>query len=264
MPETIVVSDIHGQMGVFDELDKMIIKYPNAHIVFGGDYIDGHKNGHQVVQRVFAYQESWPGKVTVLKGNHEQLMLNYLDDPEDMLWFTNGGKATMRQWVRDKYGRAASVRYMRQDIKVDSYVEYIKNLPTIYETENIVVVHAGLDWSKESPIEDTSEDDRLWIREPYFYSDIEKKIFAHNPTSKTIVSGHTPTVFVVGNFDDGQAPYERGIEITCPIKTVQYENEKPRYFIDGGNHGGDSRVGNIIVLDESGMMIDKFEGWVEN
>ncbi|MFK5278392.1 serine/threonine protein phosphatase, partial [Lacticaseibacillus paracasei] len=46
------------------------------------------------------------------------------------------------------------------------------------------------------------------------------------------------------------------------VKVIQYPEESPRYFIDGGNHMTyKENYGNICVFDETkGVMIDSDQG----
>ena len=63
---------------------------------------------------------------------------------------------------------------------------------------------------------------RLWAREEYFF-DKEGRYFAHNQTGKTIVTGHTPTCFVSGHFDDGRK-LDSTPKSYCVVRKIQYDS----------------------------------------
>ncbi|AMV61444.1 Serine/threonine protein phosphatase [Pediococcus damnosus] len=263
---TIAVSDIHGNLAVFTKLNELITKYPEANLIFMGDYVDGHKQGYLVLQKIRTYQQTRPNQTIVLKGNHEQMLLDYMANPQDQLWLGNGGKATLKKWIYELTSRGYSIERDRLLVKEKNMdmLNWIDSLPIDYTLDNLYFVHAGLDWTRPNPFM-TSIEDKLWIREEYIYkSPYNTNIFAHNFTDKTIITGHTPTVLIYGNYEDNSRPvFSNNFAdqtMPCPIKKIQYSNEQARYFIDGGNHVGDSRIGNIAVFDQTnGELIDSYQ-----
>lgn len=261
----IAISDIHGNMAVFTELDKLIKKYPLAQIVFLGDYIDGHKQGFQVLNKIRDYQSKLPTQVLVLKGNHEQMFLDYMDT-EDQLWFVNGGQATLKEWAYQLTGRGYSIDKDRKLVKRDNpeILDWINNMPLTYSIGHLFFVHAGLDWNKSDPRTQTQPDEMLWIRDAYIYQmSSSDPVFEHNPLNQALITGHTPTLLIYGEYDDNRPGFKNVFtnqSDPCPIKQVQYPGEYARFFIDGGNHGGLARIGNIAVFNsETGQLIDSYQ-----
>ena len=96
----------------------------------------------------------------------------------------------------------------------------------------------------------------------------------HNVTNHTIVTGHTPTMFINGDYDrtypDGQPviPTTNIYDISdgqedptkrpCPVVKVQYPNESPRYFTDDGCHGAPKHHGNVCVFTNTGELVEVF------
>ncbi|WP_407894312.1 metallophosphoesterase [Lacticaseibacillus sp. N501-2] len=262
MTQVIALGDIHGQMAVFDRLHHIQRRYPNAITVFIGDYIDGHVQGFDVLQAVRAESLARPDQTVVLRGNHEQIMLDYLADPEDETWLFNGGSDTMAYAIRQQFGRAQDPAANRQRL-LASYaglLTWVDTLPIEYAIGKLRFVHAGYDLSVANPISLTSEDMKLWAREDYWYGAVDG-VFAHNPLPATIVSGHTPTGYIEGRYDGDAAPAKVMDFSHHPVYKMQYPGEFPRVFIDGGNHGGATGVvGNIVVLDsDSGQLLETFE-----
>lgn len=243
----IFASDPHGTgQPWIDKVNKAYHDYPSAKIVFGGDYIDGRKYSKDTVDYIMNMTKK--GHIALM-GNHEQLMLDAVSGKNMDLWNINGAKTTIksfcgRSWSFPK--RINFFKYMNTD-----FIEWARKLPDIFVTSNIVFVHAGLNLNKEDPINQTSHYDKIWIRDEYIKQP-NSIYFAHNPLKKTIVTGHTPTVFINGKFDDTDiivAPPS-----TCPVIEIKYDNEFPRFFTDGGCHGNNTNTGNIVVLNESGKL----------
>lgn len=245
----IFASDPHGTgQPWIDKVENALKLYPTAQIVFGGDYIDGRKYSRETVNYVRSKQSE--GHIALL-GNHEQLMLNAVMDVQPELWKINGSKTTIKSFCGRSWGNEQAARmfaYYNKDV-----IAWARALPDIYVTDNIVFVHAGLDFSKENPIKDTSHTDKIWIRDDYIYS--MPLVFAHNKIDKTIVTGHTPTVYVIGKFENNLNQEIYNVPESCPVISVHYPGEHPRIFTDGGCHSSlPNNTGNVVVLNSDGNL----------
>lgn len=112
-------------------------KYPNAQLVFGGDYIDGHPYSLQIVK--FIRQEVQQDHAIALIGNHEQRMYEFVTKG-DPTWYFKGGEETARTWLR----ASLSKKKIRSSLQENPYYLFLINLPTMYVTKHLVFVHAGL------------------------------------------------------------------------------------------------------------------------
>lgn len=254
----IFASDPHGTgQPWIDKVEMMKSKYPDAKVVFGGDYIDGRAFSKETLMYIKDQVESH-GAIA-LKGNHEQLMLDALFSDGFPLWKMNGARSTIKSLL----GRGYSDKKTMLEIKrnYSDLVSWLCNLPTLYETENILFVHAGFNMSLDDPIEDTPLYEQVWVRDEYLYADYG--YFAHNYTGKAIVTGHTPTLFIHGKYynDEFDEIEEKETsnddDYECPVVTIQYDGEPPRHFTDGGCHGSlEYNTGNVVCLDNNGDIID--------
>lgn len=269
MTTVIAISDIHGNLAAFDRLAEAQTKYPGAITVFLGDYVDGNPDGFAVLTKIQAAQQADPAHTVVIKGNHDQMLVDYMRDGDDSLWGINGGNLTIEQALMDKYHQYFSGPVARH-LLLRAYgplIDWVNALPLTKPIDALYFVHAGLNMGLKDPLQETTAQDKIWVREEYIYAPgkTDAAIFAHNPTPYTIVTGHSPTVLIYGDYDGPNLPgYPNQIadpELPCPIKIIQYPEEKPRVFIDGGNHAGiPGRRGNVAVFDsKSGALIDKFE-----
>lgn len=253
--EYIFTSDAHGTGKPWIELVKQAqVDYPDAKLVLGGDYIDGRKYSKETLD--FVIEQAANSNVEVLLGNHEDMMLNFVEKGDE-LWFLNGAKKTIRSLL----GRGYSQNKARKLLKSTPYYQFIASIRDnlTYEDNNFLFIHAGFN------IKHPEKRDRellLWAREEYFYEDKTKRIFAHNPLNQTIVSGHTPTCLIGGKFLSGRVEglpeeyKEDLINYVCPVLRVQYKGEKARYLTDNGCHGDlPTHNGNVAVFDENGALV---------
>jgi len=179
---TLVISDIHGCYDKFKTLlEKVSYNYESDKLVLLGDYIDRGSSSRKVINLVI--QLVFNGAIA-LKGNHEDMLLKALDDTYNcQIWLYNGGKNTLRSYyISGGYG---SIPWYEQPSKIPgNHINFIRNLPTWYEDENYIFVHAGLSCNKNHP-SISDEHDLMWIRNDWINS---------NYNGKTVVFGHTPTM----------------------------------------------------------------------
>ena len=95
------VGDIHGRLDLLDRLLDLIQNdnetrgAARTQLVFLGDYIDRGSDSKGVVSRLIS--EPPPGFSRVcLKGNHEAMLLAFLDEPgAGVNWLHNGGNEAL-------------------------------------------------------------------------------------------------------------------------------------------------------------------------
>jgi serine/threonine protein phosphatase 1 len=176
---TYVIGDIHGRSWL---LDRLIADLPwdvkVDKIVFLGDLIDRGKDAPGVVARIMDLKRN-NANVVVLRGNHEQMMLDTLDYG-DIQWLIpeNGGLATL-----EAYGNDLSDLASVDDIKIpEDHLEFLRSLEYYHEDEQAIYVHAGVVPGR-APAE-TSADILIWSRNSSFFERYDGKLcfFGHTPT----------------------------------------------------------------------------------
>ncbi len=98
------VGDIHGRCDLLDRLHGLIAADARAHpaarklVVYLGDYVDRGSSSRQVVD--YLLDDPLPEFETIfLTGNHEDMMLSFLDDESiGPMWMINGGDATLSSY----------------------------------------------------------------------------------------------------------------------------------------------------------------------
>lgn len=171
---TFAIGDVHGclrkLMRLFDRCLRHCDEQPGR-FVFVGDYLDRGPDSRGVVEMLRRVQGELPGQVICLKGNHEAMMLDAVRTDDDDLWLLNGGGHTLLS-----YGIARAAD-MPRDI-----LDWVDALPLSFDDGRRLFVHAGV--NPFVPLDQQSEHDRLWIREPFLSSTRDY--------GRLIVHGHTP------------------------------------------------------------------------
>lgn len=141
-----VIGDVHGCLGL---LEQMLAQVPQDHrIVLAGDYIDRGEHSADVLRCLSARPE-----LTCLKGNHEDMLLRFLRDPEREggRWIRNGGLQTLASFavpgVRPQMS-AEELRACRDQLQErmgPALMDWLAGLETSRLSGNVLVAHAGAD-----------------------------------------------------------------------------------------------------------------------
>ena len=189
------VGDIHGRADLLERLHDLIradaapFHDRRLAIVYLGDYIDRGPSSREVLETLVT--TSLPGFDSVhLKGNHEDLLLRFLDDAQIGLdWAMVGGDATLMS-----YG-AADGRRLRGAVDFEpmqkkfhgqlppAHLEFLHNLGSYHVEGDYLFVHAGVRPGR--PMEDQDETDLIWIRDDFLHSTADH--------GRVVVHGHSIT-----------------------------------------------------------------------
>lgn len=189
------IGDIHGQLAMLqDALDKIARDAgPDAHIVFLGDYVDRGPDSRGVIDCLADGHKQGRNWIT-LKGNHDRMFEWFMQDtprhdPHMLVgyhWFHDriGGVETMASYdvTFPERTRLRDVHAQARGAVPQTHVDFLNALPTSYETDDLIFVHAGL--RPGIPLADQTEEDLVWIRHSFHQHT--------GPHPKLIVHGHTP------------------------------------------------------------------------
>jgi diadenosine tetraphosphatase ApaH/serine/threonine PP2A family protein phosphatase len=188
------VGDIHGRLDLLESLLGLIERDAASRqadwrtLVFLGDYVDRGPDSRGVVERLINGLP--PGFDThFLKGNHEAILLDFLEDAWRLdHWLMNGGETTMRSYGVDTerlahQGAAAEAwRQAFADLLPEPHLRFFRHLQLSVAFGDYLFVHAGV--RPGVPLGAQSEADLIWIRGPFL---------SHaGPFDKIVVHGHTP------------------------------------------------------------------------
>ena len=171
-----VMGDIHGRWDKFWDLwEKINFQPQEDFLIFLGDYVDRGKESARVLDWMCEQQKE--KNIVMLRGNHEQMMLDYCKNPDyEINWLMNGGG-----WCRNEIERLT-------DEHIKTYLEFIKNRPLFHRMKikgrDYFFCHAGV--RPGVPLDKQREDDLLWLREEFF---------DYYEGETMIVVGHTPMMW---------------------------------------------------------------------
>jgi serine/threonine protein phosphatase 1 len=198
MGRTFVIGDVHGQRALLERvLGKLPFIAPDDTLVLLGDYLDRGPDCRGVVELLRRLPEQTAGRVVLLRGNHEDVYLRSLTGKVDVAFFlARGNGAAEAFWsFTDRPVEPGA------ELSIDEAKElfglawlppwmpaWLASMPTWYEDEHALYVHAGLDGEGDAwkHPQDGRDQPLLWMREPDFYLRYEGKpvVFGHTPTSE--------------------------------------------------------------------------------
>ncbi|NNE69129.1 MAG: serine/threonine protein phosphatase [Rhodothermales bacterium] len=179
----IAIGDVHGCRRSLQALLKALNLRSEDHLVFIGDYVDRGPDSHGVIQDLLALRTQQ--ECTFLRGNHESLLLSYVDRGEFETFIHNGGQQTLAS-----YGMDVGNLYFPED-----HMAFIRETKLYLDTEDLDLdteeaffVHAGLrpGLSVQENKERGDEMIFLWERSHIRCSNDELA------WEKTVICGHTP------------------------------------------------------------------------
>ena len=148
-----VVADIHGRFDLLESALRRVTESKEAiPLVFVGDYVDRGPDSAAVLRHLFELQSANPNQITCLGGNHEEMLLGFLDDPIRFhrLWLRNGGDETLRSFGVKLPGADAEAEILAardQFLKAlgPDLHAWLRDLPLNWKSGNVWVTHAGAD-----------------------------------------------------------------------------------------------------------------------
>jgi serine/threonine protein phosphatase 1 len=164
----LAVGDIHGCRGLLEELMEKVQPTEDDQVVFLGDYIDRGPDSKGTIEYLIDFGKRFP-RTVFLKGNHEDMFLDYLADRDPLNFLLNGGEKTL-----ESYGGEEGIP--------ESHRRFLHGLETSFATDEFIFVHAGL--RPGIPLEEQDEHDLIWIRGEFIHSEYD--------WGRTVVFGHTP------------------------------------------------------------------------
>lgn len=164
MSKTYVIADLHGRFDLllkaFEIIEKEIRLDDGDKIVTLGDYVDRGPQSRQIIQFLRGFQNggaAYPEKLVCLRGNHEAMMLEVLENPlpsKVQWWLGNGGGATLIS-----YGHPTNAPFDGSHVDAND-LAWLLSLPVVYLDEHRVFVHAGVERSR--PLVRQSEHEMMW------------------------------------------------------------------------------------------------------
>lgn len=167
-----LIGDIHGCYDalaqLLDVLDRDTDRPGSVEVVFLGDYVDRGEQSREVLNLLHAISSSVPEASTMLKGNHDQMLLDFLDNPVDggRSWLSHGGLQTLASFGIGGVTELSDEKVLRDvaaklaDVLSDDLIAWLRSLSLAHRNGNLTSTHAGTD--PHLPMKMQSERTMMW------------------------------------------------------------------------------------------------------
>ena len=172
----VAIGDIHGRA---DLLKRALRNIKDTQIVCVGDYVDRGDDSAEVLRLLYARPD-----VVCLSGNHEEMMLHFLDHPQKHgpRWLRYGGLQTLASFGVPGASEAASgaaldvIAEKLKEAMGEDLILWLRNRPVFWQSGNVAVVHAAADPAEPIDMqttetlhwghvdfESTQREDNIWV-----------------------------------------------------------------------------------------------------
>jgi serine/threonine protein phosphatase 1 len=186
--KTYAIADLHGR---FDLLEKAIELIESdspdgGRFIVLGDFVDRGLQSKETVQRLITGPSSDKWEWVVLQGNHEDIMLQTVRNPNCLSWWLgNGGGSTLQSYG---YKTGDKVRYpLKLD---DNHIAWMTHLPIFFEDDKRIFVHAGVPHDKL--VQDVNKYTLQWMLNRGDIKGLNADLYDDLPniSGKHVVHGH--------------------------------------------------------------------------
>lgn len=169
---TYAISDIHGSQEKFNTLIDLISFNKKDKLFILGDFVDRGLESKEVLDTIMSLKES-NYDITVLRGNHEQMMIDASVGVNVEFWLNNGGRETLLNFGIENIQQIPT-----------SYITFLNSTKHYAIYNRFILVHAGINMMHQEPLNDNHS--MLWQRDPW------KNYNGEWLGNRTIIHGHTP------------------------------------------------------------------------
>jgi serine/threonine protein phosphatase 1 len=223
-----VIGDVHGRSDLLDRVGKLIgsdlaeepARQPLC--IFLGDYVDRGPRSAEVLQRLAT--QDWPLPFVALRGNHEQMLLRFLNDEAYLeAWQQFGGLETLFSFGIDVHkvlqaSAFAEAQHRLKALLPTSTIDFVAAMPSSFQLGDYYFCHAGI--RPGVALADQRDEDLLWIRGDFTGSAAEHE--------KIIVHGHTPVERPEVKFN--RINIDTGAYITGTLTCLVLEDDRLRFL----------------------------------
>lgn len=188
------VGDVHGRADLLDRLHGKIAAdaagrpHSRKLLIYLGDYVDRGLESRQVLDRLIEPPEDGLERI-LLKGNHEDAMLQFLEDTGiGASWMGFGGDATLYSYGVDVFATPPEgverLDFIQQRLRAnmpDSHRDLLAGLKLWHTEGDYYFCHAGV--RPGVALEAQDAQDLMWIRDEFLQH--------RKPYGKVVVHGHS-------------------------------------------------------------------------
>ncbi|QCO58139.1 serine/threonine protein phosphatase (plasmid) [Pseudorhodobacter turbinis] len=212
VPPVCIIGDLHGRLDLLEQmLDKTSTRMDAGphRLIFVGDMIDRGPQSAAILRILYDMNCAAPDRVICLMGNHERMMLDFLDDPvqHGPRWLANGGNETLASfgvspWARStansSENRLKGLAAALATALPEEITHWLASRPLLWSEGALVVTHAGAD--PACPITNQMDETFLWGH----------SAFARTPRSDGLWVAHGHTIQPTAKAESGRVSVDTG------------------------------------------------------
>ena len=142
------IGDIHGD---YASMEQILIKIDAVSqgepVIAVGDFVDRGPRSADVLAWLYHLSKTYPDEFICLMGNHEAMLLAFLDDPAETgrRWLNHGGLQTLESYkiARRSDDTHEALRDQLAEAMGEDLIAWLRGLPAHWQSGNVVVTHAG-------------------------------------------------------------------------------------------------------------------------
>lgn len=193
------IGDVHGCIDQLRDLEQKIAEdgldiEGEKWIVTVGDHVDRGPDSRGVIAHVMGPAPKGFRRFSLL-GNHEQMMLDFFDNPsKHAYWLDEGGAETLAAYGIDLDSPLRAhepVRQLLAERFPADHKAFLDALPICLSLPGWLFVHAGI--RPGVPLSMQTDDDLIWIRAPFLTSQLTgglRVVHGHTPGKDIVVTPH--------------------------------------------------------------------------
>ncbi|MFD2442486.1 metallophosphoesterase [Bacillus sp. CGMCC 1.16607] len=185
---TIIISDIHANLTLLEKLLKKLNYTDEDYLFINGDLCEKGSNSLEVVEYMRALSKQ-RNNVYITKGNCDVVFRYVFNGVEGIFPYMQKQKNSILNEMLFQHGKSIEDFTDLQDLAefyrqhFHEQLEWLESLPIAYETEDFIVIHAGVDDIENWQL----TDEKFALYNQAFY---EKE----HQANKVVIVGHWPVV----------------------------------------------------------------------
>ena len=136
-----VVGDVHGSSHSLALAAKWLLADWDGRVVFVGDYVNRGPDSRGVLEILVQLQTALGDRLTLLMGNHEVVLLEFLQGGQFNHFLAHGGLQTIHSYLSDTPEPDPFEEF--RSAFPDSHLELLRALLPAYETPDLLITHCG-------------------------------------------------------------------------------------------------------------------------
>lgn len=194
----VVIGDVHGRFDLLEPLLERLARDPDLagdrDLILAGDLMDRGPASAEVIDLARALEAEQPHRVTALMGNHEAMLIDFLDGKSRSVWLRAGGMDTLQSFgvtipemppemAGNDTDWLAGLRAAAVTAIGPTRIAWLRARPVMRQSGTVVAVHAAFDRTRKPTAQNPKS--LLWGAKGFYQT--------HSTALPWVVHGHVIT-----------------------------------------------------------------------